>query len=114
MDPELRSRFNADFTSGKYEALVRCVNESEKWPADFRISRNQFKEIRPHLLGVRARETYAFDTFDRRNAIEEMYERQTGIQIPAIRVDRLSEKYDLSRASMHGDPHLSLDFVGSP
>src|SRR5450432_577404 len=38
MDPELRSRFNADFTSDKYEALRRCVNETEKWPADFRIS----------------------------------------------------------------------------
>jgi hypothetical protein len=38
MDPELRSRFNADFTRGKYEALSRCVNETEKWPADFRIS----------------------------------------------------------------------------
>ena len=38
MDPELRSRFNADFTSDKYEALLRCVNETEKWPADFRIS----------------------------------------------------------------------------
>ena len=38
MDPELRSRFNADFTPDKYEALLRCVNETEKWPADFRIS----------------------------------------------------------------------------
>src|SRR3981189_2384903 len=38
MDPELRSRFNADFTAGKYEALLRCVNETEKWPADFRVS----------------------------------------------------------------------------
>jgi hypothetical protein len=38
MDPELRTRFNADFTSEKYAALVRCVNETEKWPADFRIS----------------------------------------------------------------------------
>lgn len=38
MDPQLRSRFNADFTPEKYAALVRCVNESEKWPADFRIS----------------------------------------------------------------------------
>ena len=38
MDPQLRSRFNADFTSDKYDALVRCVNETEKWPADFRIS----------------------------------------------------------------------------
>ncbi len=38
MDPKLRAAFNADFTSEKYEALVRCVNETEKWPADFRIS----------------------------------------------------------------------------
>jgi hypothetical protein len=38
MDPELRSRFNADFTPDKYEALLRCVNESVRWPADFRIS----------------------------------------------------------------------------
>ena len=38
MDPQLRPRFNADFTSEKYDALARCVNESEKWPADFRIS----------------------------------------------------------------------------
>ena len=38
MDPQLRSRFNAEFTPEKYAALVRCVNETEKWPADFRIS----------------------------------------------------------------------------
>jgi hypothetical protein len=38
MDPQLRLRFNADFTPEKYEALLRCVNETEKWPADFRIS----------------------------------------------------------------------------
>jgi hypothetical protein len=38
VDPQLRSRFNADFTSDKYAALLRCVNETEKWPADFRIS----------------------------------------------------------------------------
>ena len=37
MDPRLRAAFNADFTPEKYTALVRCVNESEKWPADFRI-----------------------------------------------------------------------------
>ena len=37
MDPKLRAAFNADFTPEKYAALVRCVNESEKWPADFRI-----------------------------------------------------------------------------
>ena len=38
MVPELRSRFNADFTPEKYAALLRCVNETEEWPADFRIS----------------------------------------------------------------------------
>jgi hypothetical protein len=38
VDPQLRSRFNADFTPEKYAALVRSVNETEKWPADFRIS----------------------------------------------------------------------------
>ena len=38
MDPQLRAAFNADFTSEKYAAFVGCVNESEKWPADFRIS----------------------------------------------------------------------------
>jgi len=38
MDPQLRSRFNADFAPEKYAALLRCVNETQKWPADFRIS----------------------------------------------------------------------------
>jgi hypothetical protein len=38
MDPELRSRFNAEFTPDQYGALLRCVNETERWPADFRIS----------------------------------------------------------------------------
>ncbi|MEY2519783.1 MAG: hypothetical protein QOF24_1542 [Verrucomicrobiota bacterium] len=38
MDPQLRSPFNADFSAEKYAALLRCVNETEKWPADFRIS----------------------------------------------------------------------------
>jgi hypothetical protein len=38
MDPELRSRFNSDFTPEKYAAMLRCVNEATKWPADFRIS----------------------------------------------------------------------------
>jgi hypothetical protein len=38
MDPDLRARFNADFTSEKYRALLRCVNETERWPADFRVS----------------------------------------------------------------------------
>src|SRR5436309_3689547 len=38
MHPDLRARFNADFTPEKYAVLLRCVNETEKWPADFRIS----------------------------------------------------------------------------
>src|SRR5438034_3811192 len=38
MDPKLRAAFNADFTPEEYAELVRCVNETEKWPADFRIS----------------------------------------------------------------------------
>src|SRR3954467_9353775 len=38
MDPQLRSKFNADFSADKYDALLRCVNESVRWPADFRIS----------------------------------------------------------------------------
>src|SRR5437773_5407032 len=38
MDPQLRSQFNADFSADKYATLRRCVNETEKWPADFRIS----------------------------------------------------------------------------
>jgi hypothetical protein len=36
--PELRAKFNADFTPEKYAALLRCVDEATKWPADFRIS----------------------------------------------------------------------------
>lgn len=38
MDPQLRTAFNADFSAEKYAALLRCVNETEKWPVDFRIS----------------------------------------------------------------------------
>src|SRR5712691_492580 len=38
MEPALRSRFNADFTPEKYAWLLRCVNESTRWPADFRVS----------------------------------------------------------------------------
>ena len=38
MDPQLRSQFNSDFSAEKYATLLRCVNETEKWPADFRIS----------------------------------------------------------------------------
>jgi hypothetical protein len=36
--PELRARFNADFSPEKYATLLHCVNTGVKWPADFRIS----------------------------------------------------------------------------
>ena len=38
MDPLLRAQFNANFTQEKYEALLHCVNKTERWPADFRLS----------------------------------------------------------------------------
>ena len=38
MDPIQRARFNTDFSPAKYDALLRCVQQSERWPADFRIS----------------------------------------------------------------------------
>jgi hypothetical protein len=38
MDPQLRAAFNADFTAEKYAALLQCVNQTERWPADFRVS----------------------------------------------------------------------------
>jgi hypothetical protein len=38
MEETQRARFNANFTQEKYAALVRTVNETEIWPADFRIS----------------------------------------------------------------------------
>ena len=38
MDPELRAQFNAAFTPEKYAAFLHCVNESTRWPADFRVA----------------------------------------------------------------------------
>ena len=38
MHPEMRARFNADFTDARYEELLRIANETERWPVDFRIS----------------------------------------------------------------------------
>ena len=38
MDPTQRARFNENFTAEKYQSLIRAVNETEVWPADFRIS----------------------------------------------------------------------------
>jgi hypothetical protein len=52
VDPQLRSRFNADFTPDKYAALERCVNETEKWPADFRISETPIFFTREFTDGV--------------------------------------------------------------
>ena len=61
MHPELRARFNADFTSEKYAALLHCVNETEKWPADFLISEKPIfltREFSDELVGA-AREIVA-------------------------------------------------------
>ncbi len=38
MDPTQRARFNAAFTPEGYAALLRCANETHRWPTDFRIS----------------------------------------------------------------------------
>jgi hypothetical protein len=38
MDPQQRAQFNAAFSADKYAALLHCVNRTERWPADFRIS----------------------------------------------------------------------------
>jgi hypothetical protein len=38
MDPQLRARFNADFSAERYAKLLRIANETEYWPVDFRIS----------------------------------------------------------------------------
>ena len=38
MHPQLRAQFNADFSPQKYAALLQCINETERWPADFRVS----------------------------------------------------------------------------
>ncbi len=38
MHPELRARFNADFTPERYAKLDRTANTTERWPVDFRIS----------------------------------------------------------------------------
>ncbi len=38
MHPEMRARFNADFTEKRYEEMLRMANETERWPVDFRIA----------------------------------------------------------------------------
>ncbi len=38
MVPELRARFNAQFTDAKYAALVHDANTLHRWPTDFRVS----------------------------------------------------------------------------
>jgi hypothetical protein len=38
MIPELRKKFNAEFTQQKYEAFINDLNTSFKYPVDFRVS----------------------------------------------------------------------------
>jgi hypothetical protein len=55
MDPTLRARFNADFSAEKYQALVNCVQHTERWPADFRICETPLfltREFRDEIVGA--------------------------------------------------------------
>ncbi|MCW9098194.1 MAG: hypothetical protein OQJ93_12485, partial [Ignavibacteriaceae bacterium] len=38
MIPELRKKFNSEFTQKKYEAFLKDLNTSLKYPVDFRVS----------------------------------------------------------------------------
>ena len=38
MYPPLRRQFNSAFTPAGYASLTHCVNETERWPTDFRVS----------------------------------------------------------------------------
>src|SRR5438552_3463809 len=66
MDPQLRAQFNADFTPEKYTALVRCVNETEKWPADFRISERPIRRFRAtgHLRSAESKTRRILGCYD--------------------------------------------------
>ncbi len=37
MHPEMRDRFNADFSAERYAEMLRIANETERWPVDFRV-----------------------------------------------------------------------------
>jgi hypothetical protein len=55
MEPTQRARFNADFSAAKYDALLRCVQESERWPADFRIAETPLfltREFTDEIVGA--------------------------------------------------------------
>ena len=38
MIPELRKKFNSEFTQEKYESFLNDLNTSLKYPMDFRVS----------------------------------------------------------------------------
>jgi len=53
MIPELRKKFNSEFTEEKYQAFVNDLNTSFKYPVDFRISETPLflaKELKNKLL----------------------------------------------------------------
>jgi hypothetical protein len=55
MEPSLRARFNADFSPARYEALLHCVQKSERWPADFRIAETPLfftREFTDEIVGA--------------------------------------------------------------
>src|SRR5262245_3972297 len=55
MDLTQRTRFNTEFSKAKYEALVHCVQSSERWPADFRIAETPVfltRQFRDEIVGA--------------------------------------------------------------
>ena len=83
MESAQRTRFNADFTEEKYATLVRAVNETEIWPADFRISetpifltREFAREIETAAHDIVAQVKYPTSRATRRDAIP------PGLEVP--------------------------------
>ena len=58
MDPQRRAAFNAAFTPQQYTALLQCVNESVRWPADFRVAETPIfltREFRDEVVAAAQR-----------------------------------------------------------
>jgi hypothetical protein len=55
MIPELRKKFNTEFTQEKYEAFLKDLNTSLKYPVDFRVSETPLfvsKDLKTKLLNA--------------------------------------------------------------
>jgi hypothetical protein len=60
---------------------------------------------------MRARKSDPLHAINRGDPIKKMHKRNSGRQIKAIRIDRLTEQHDLFATSMHRDFDLALNFV---